>query len=73
MLKITAEEVNFIIYQFLHESGKYLDLLGPARLLVIQPQKWFWNHLKEAENKATCIQIEKKALHLVSRGSPVLV
>lgn len=23
MLKITAEEVNFIIYQFLHESGKY--------------------------------------------------
>ena len=22
MLKITAEEVNFIIYQFLHESGK---------------------------------------------------
>jgi len=21
MLKITAEEVNFIIYQFLHESG----------------------------------------------------
>lgn len=24
MLKITAEEVNFIIYQFLHESGKYL-------------------------------------------------
>ena len=24
MLKITAEEVNFIIYQFLHESGTYL-------------------------------------------------
>lgn len=22
MLKITAEEVNFIIYQYLHESGK---------------------------------------------------
>jgi hypothetical protein len=24
MLKITAEEVNFIIYQYLHESGRFL-------------------------------------------------
>ena len=29
MLKITAEEVNFIIYQFLHESGKYLRRYKP--------------------------------------------
>jgi hypothetical protein len=24
MLKITAEEVNFVIYQYLHESGTFL-------------------------------------------------
>jgi hypothetical protein len=24
MLKITAEEIHYIIYQYLHESGKYL-------------------------------------------------
>lgn len=29
MLKITAEEVNFIIYQFLHESGTYLRRYKP--------------------------------------------
>ena len=30
MLKITSEEVNFIIHQYLHESGNYLGthLLG---------------------------------------------
>jgi len=27
MLKITAEEVNFIIYQYLHESGRAPSLL----------------------------------------------
>ncbi len=26
MLKITAEEVNFIIYQYLHETGKFPSL-----------------------------------------------
>jgi hypothetical protein len=32
MLKITAEEINFIIYQYLHESGKY-----PLTTLPTQP------------------------------------
>jgi len=27
MLKITAEEIHFIIYQYLHESGKLTNLL----------------------------------------------
>ena len=27
MLKITAEEIHFIIYQYLHESGKLTNLI----------------------------------------------
>jgi hypothetical protein len=28
MLKITAEEIHFIIYQYLHESGKTLAAIS---------------------------------------------
>lgn len=35
MLKITAEEINFIIYQYLQEAGKSLLLKGSSTLLTL--------------------------------------
>lgn len=38
MLKITAEEIHFIIYQYLHESGK--NLPSPSRFYGFLHPLW---------------------------------
>jgi hypothetical protein len=53
MLKITAEEVNFIIYQYLHETGRYLPQYLPMICTYLFKISWLIfrdGHINKAAN-----------------------